>query len=136
MSGGDVAEAINITPQYYYELEKGEKRLNEDLLRKLAEYFNTTLVFTSEAGGPIAPRNLYRHFNSVLDKLNGRVKRITFHNLRDTHATLLLEEGVHIKAVAERLGHTDEVTLLRRYAHALPKISKEAAVKLDALIPE
>jgi len=37
MSGVDVAEAINITPQYYYELEKGEKRLNEDLLRKLAE---------------------------------------------------------------------------------------------------
>ncbi len=42
MSGVDVAEAINITPQYYYELEKGEKRLNEDLLRKLAEHFNTT----------------------------------------------------------------------------------------------
>ena len=37
MSGVDVAEAINITPQYYYELEKGEKRLNEDLLRKLKE---------------------------------------------------------------------------------------------------
>lgn len=42
LSGVDVAEALSITPQYYYELEKGEKRLNEDLLRKLAEYFNTT----------------------------------------------------------------------------------------------
>jgi|LSQX01.3.fsa_nt_gb transcriptional regulator with XRE-family HTH domain len=43
MSGIDVAEAINITPQYYYELEKGKKRLNEDLLRKLAALFDCTI---------------------------------------------------------------------------------------------
>lgn len=64
------------------------------------------------------------------------VLELEFHNLRDTHATLLLEDGIHLKAVAERLGHTDEVTLLRRYAHALPKINKEAALKFDTLIPE
>lgn len=45
MSGVDVAEAINITPQYYYELEKGEKRLNEDLLRKLAEFFKCSIDY-------------------------------------------------------------------------------------------
>ena len=131
----DSERTIDISPQLVSVLKKHKARQVEEF-NALCIKPDHNLVFTSEAGGPIAPRNLYRHFNSVLDKLNSRVKRITFHNLRDTHATLLLEEGVHIKAVAERLGHTDEVTLLRRYAHALPKISKEAAVKLDALIPE
>lgn len=43
MSGVAVARAMNITPQYYYELEKGKKRLNEDLLKKLAEIFECTI---------------------------------------------------------------------------------------------
>jgi len=42
LTGVEVAKAANITPQYYYELEKGAKRLNEDLLRKFAKYYNTT----------------------------------------------------------------------------------------------
>jgi integrase len=131
----DSERTIDISPQLVEVLKKHKIRQTEEF-NALGIKPDHNLVFTSEAGTPIAPRNLYRHFNSVLDKLHGQVKRISFHNLRDTHATLLLEEGVHVKAVAERLGHTDAVTLLRRYAHALPKISKEAAVKLDSLIPE
>lgn len=45
LSGTEVAEAVNITAQYYYELEKGEKRLNEDILHKLADYYATTTDF-------------------------------------------------------------------------------------------
>lgn len=131
----DSERTIDISPQLVEVLKKHRARQMEEL-NALGIKPDHNLVFTSEAGTPISPRNLYRHFKSVLDKLNGQVKRIKFHNLRDTHATLLLEEGVHIKAVAERLGHADEVTLLRRYAHALPKISKEAAIKMDSLIPE
>lgn len=42
MSGVQVAEAANITPQYYYELERGDKRLNEDLIRRFADIFGCT----------------------------------------------------------------------------------------------
>jgi len=56
--------------------------------------------------------------------------------MRDTHATLLLEAGIHVKAVAQRLGQTNEVTLLSRYAHALPAILKDAAAKVDFLFEE
>lgn len=42
LSGVEVAGAVSITPQYFYELERGDKRLNEDLIRKLAEYFDCT----------------------------------------------------------------------------------------------
>jgi transcriptional regulator with XRE-family HTH domain len=42
IKGPEIAKVLNITPQYYYELEKGEKRLNETLLRKFAEFYNVT----------------------------------------------------------------------------------------------
>lgn len=131
----DSERTIDISPQLVAVLKKHKAQQVEEF-NILGIKPDHNLVFTSEVGGPIIPCNIYRHFKSRLAKLQGQVKNIKFHNLRDTHATLLLEEGVHIKAVAERLGHADEVTLLRRYAHALPKISKEAAIKMDSLIPE
>jgi transcriptional regulator with XRE-family HTH domain len=42
ISGIKLAEMLNISPQYFYDLEKGDKRLNEDILINLARIFNTT----------------------------------------------------------------------------------------------
>lgn len=92
------------------------------------------LVFTSEAGTPLIPRNLKRSFELLSGK--AKIPKIKIHALRDTYATLQLENGIHLKAVAQTLGHTNEVMLLSRYAHALPGLQKEAAVLLDELIPE
>jgi len=51
------------------------------------------------------------------------VKRICFHNLRHTHATLALQRGEPVPDVAARLGH-DPATLLRFYPHAVPPASR------------
>ncbi len=56
---------------------------------------------------------------------------ITFHDLRHTHATLLLEQGVHPKIVQERLGHSTISMTLDTYSHVLPNIHQEAANKMD-----
>lgn len=42
ISGTKLAETLNLSPQYLYELERGDKRLNEDILMRLAETFNVT----------------------------------------------------------------------------------------------
>ncbi|PDY02378.1 integrase [Bacillus pseudomycoides] len=42
-----------------------------------------------------------------------------FHDLRHTHATLLLKQGVNPKIISERLGHTDISMTLRVYSHVL-----------------
>lgn len=42
MSGKDIAEVLNITPQYYYEIERGKKRLSADMLAKLAEFYGVS----------------------------------------------------------------------------------------------
>lgn len=47
--------------------------------------------------------------------------RITPHHFRHTHASLLLQSGVPIKEVAERLGHTSTAITDRIYSHVMPE---------------
>ena len=54
-------------------------------------------------------------------------KECTFHSLRHTHATWCLENGVNLKQLAARLGHRDEATTLRLYAHLMPGGDEQAA---------
>ena len=56
---------------------------------------------------------------------------INFHDTRHTHATRMLEQGVHPKVVQERLGHAKITTTIDRYSHVMPSIQKEASDKFD-----
>jgi Site-specific recombinase XerD len=62
------------------------------------------------------------------------IPKIRFHDLRHTHATLLLKAGANIKAVSERLGHTSVAMTLNSYSHLLPDMQKDAVVKLNNLL--
>ncbi len=59
---------------------------------------------------------------------------LRLHDLRHTHATLLLRAGVHPKIVSERLGHATVSITLEVYSHAIPTLQREAAGKLAALV--
>ncbi len=59
---------------------------------------------------------------------------IALHGLRHTHATLLLEEGVDVKTVSERLGHDSIQTTLELYAHVTPKMKGNAAARFGSLL--
>jgi integrase len=75
-------------------------------------------VFCTKTGKYIAKSNLIRWtFAPILKKAGLKVR---FHDLRHTHASLLLAKGHSIKAVAKRLGHSDVAMTLRTYAHVLP----------------
>ena len=67
------------------------------------------------------------HFKPLLKKagIPGDVK---FHDLRHTHATLLLQRGVNIKVVAERLGHAKATMTMDVYSHVMPDM-QDAAIK-------
>jgi integrase len=86
------------------------------------------LVFTSAAGTPISQRNLSRRFYALTAKAG--LKHIPFHGLRHTHATLLLAEGVNVKAVSARLGHASIQITLDTYAHWLPQMDDQAAAAI------
>jgi integrase len=90
------------------------------------------LIFTTSTGKPISPRNLLRHFKQVIEK-EGLVM-IRFHDLRHTHATLLLAAGVHPKVVQERLGHSQISLTLDTYSHVIPSLQDEAAEQFDKIV--
>lgn len=80
---------------------------------------------------PLGPRNLMRHYYRILDRIvkeHPDFHRIRFHDLRHTHATLLLKAGIHPKIVQERLGHSSINVTLDTYSHVLPNL-QEAVLK-------
>lgn len=83
------------------------------------------LIFIGKNGGFIAKRTIQDWFQRFIKRHN--LKRITFHGLRHTSATILLASGIPLKNVAERLGHTRASTTANIYAHAIPRIDKDAA---------
>jgi integrase len=59
------------------------------------------------------------------------VPKIRIHDLRHTHATLLLAAGMHPKIVSERLGHAEIATTMNTYSHILPSMQRQAAEVMD-----
>ena len=56
------------------------------------------------------------------------------HDLRHTHATLMLKQGVNPKIVSERLGHASVVITLDTYSHVLPGLQEDAALKFEEVL--
>lgn len=99
-------------------------------------YNDYGLLFAYEQppfGMPLSANNLGQREYAAMIKAAG-VRPITFHGLRHTAATLMLQQGIPLKVVAERLGHKKPTITLDIYSHALPSMQKEAAVKLGALL--
>lgn len=61
-------------------------------------------------------------------------RRLTLKGLRHTHATLLLELGVHPKVVQERLGHSQISTTMNIYSHVTPTMQRDAVDRLTTLL--
>ena len=90
---------------------------------------NDGLVFCNRDGTPIRPSAVTKAFSKLAGKAG--IEGIRFHDLRHTHASLLLGEGVHLKVVSERLGHSGIAITADLYSHVMPGIQKEAAMQLD-----
>jgi len=97
------------------------------------EYRDEGWVFANLRGGPLDPANVtQRHFRAVVRKAG--VTPVRFHDLRHTHATLLLRQGENPKVVAERLGHTTIAMTLNTYSHVLPDLQERAVERLAATL--
>lgn len=117
-------------PEAAVELLKAHrKRQLEHRLRLGDMYQDEDLVFARPDGRPYSPEHVSQHFALVLKKAG--LPHIRLHDLRHTHATWLLQEGVHPKVVAERLGHSTTTLTMDVYSHVLPTMQAEAARTID-----
>ncbi|HJA90822.1 MAG TPA: site-specific integrase, partial [Candidatus Jeotgalibaca merdavium] len=73
---------------------------------------------------------------AVMDRISKKadLKRITVHQLRHTHCSLLFEAGADIKEVQERLGHSSYEITLNIYTHVTEKAKEETAEKFASYI--
>jgi integrase len=92
------------------------------------------LVFTTSIGTAIEPRNLSRHFEALRDK--AKVRRVRFHDLRHSCASLLFELGVPLRMVMEILGHSQIGTTSDIYTHVMPAQYREVADALDVWLDD
>ena len=105
-------------------LKKYRTQVNKEKLRLGSTYSDLDLINCNEVGEVLKRCTFRAHFKKIIKKAG--VKEIRFHDVRHTHATLLLKQGVNPKIISERLGHTDISMTLRIYSHILPNMQKEA----------
>ncbi|MEJ9256033.1 tyrosine-type recombinase/integrase [Bacillus wiedmannii] len=105
-------------------LKKHKVLINQEKLKLGSAYQDFDLINCNEFGMIIKKANFRKNFIRAIH--NAGVKEIKFHDLRHTHATILLKQGVNPKIISERLGHTDISMTLSVYSHVLPNMQEEA----------
>jgi len=103
----------------------------EELLMLGVRQTGETLVCARTDGLPLQPQTLTHHFARLVSRIEG-LPRVRFHDLRHSHATQLLLDGVHPKIAQERLGHASITTTLDLYSHVTDTMQNDAAARLDA----
>jgi integrase len=93
---------------------------------------DTGLVFTTEAGTALEPRNVLRRFDALARRAG--LEGVHLHTLRHSAASFLLAAGTHTKVVQEHLGHSSYAITADIYSHVAPAQAREAADRLDAAL--
>lgn len=117
-----------------------EHKRNQDALREALgrAYVDQGFVFTRldgrarTHGNPIYPTTLWRWLRDALQRAGLEGYRL--HDLRDTNATLSLEQGVDLVTVSRRLGHTSITMTADRYVHPRDATLRDAAERMDDLL--
>ncbi|HUQ70685.1 MAG TPA: site-specific integrase [Planctomycetaceae bacterium] len=111
--------------------------LHEQRKRLLAEgLLGGGLVFPDHAGGYLRRQNVCRRSFAAILKAAKLPDTVRFHDLRHSHATMLLTAGIHPRVVQERLGHSQIAVTLGTYSHVLPTMQADAAAKVQTIMSE
>lgn len=89
-------------------------------------------VFADAEDKPVHPHSISQSFERIVTRAG--VPSIRFHDLRGTHATLLIKAGVPVKVVSERLGHATPAFTIDICQHVLPGMQADAARVFEQLI--
>ncbi len=92
----------------------------------------TDLVFTSQVGTPVHPRNFERAFKQLIKQAG--VSSINLHGLRHLHVSLLVSKGLDLRAIADRVGHKNPSFTLDVYSHMFAEKRKDSAVGMSDLL--
>ena len=123
---------IALSPSLVEELQAHRARQAVDRLALGMGRDPAGLVFTRIDGDPIQPDSVTKMFARIVAR--AKIRPLSFHGLRHTHATDLLRAGVHPKITSERLGHSSIAITMDTYSHAIPGLQEDAAQRIDAAL--
>ena len=108
-----------------------------DRCLEILNYFYSYLtdesfIFVNKHGDTYCYSILARHFKKVCQVLGKETsqRKYTLHMLRHSHISLLIEMGIPIKTIMERVGHSNEQMILQIYSHVTKKMEEDLANKL------
>ena len=93
------------------------------------EWSESDYVFSHQDGRPFYPDTVSHAFADIIKKAG--LRHLRLHDLRHSHASIMLKQGVDPKTISERLGHSSVVITLDTYAHVLPGMQEAAALKFE-----
>lgn len=97
-------------------------------MRYGALYNDSNFVCTWDNGNPVVPGYIKYRSRKLSDDLGFP---FSFHSLRHTHATMLLDAGEKLKVVQERLGHAKMSTTADTYLHVTEEMRNDTAITFE-----
>lgn len=125
---------ITLPPEAIQALKRQRKRQLELQLASSGEWRNDgNLVFTNQKGWQLRRTNILKRDMKRILKRSG-LEGVTLHTFRHTHASILIYQGVDIKAISRRLGHENITMTLQTYGHLLPGQDERAAEAMNEFL--
>ena len=125
---------IPLPPSAVVVLREHRQRQLEERMKHGGEWEDSDLVFTGEDGAPLQLGNVRRRDFHRIVKRADLPEGLTLYSLRHTAASILIDSGVHVKAVSERLGHTSPGFTMKTYVQSMPTMQEQAAATLEKVI--
>jgi len=116
-------------------LKKHRIKQKEHILKTGFIYKDENFIFAGKEGFPMVIKLVTTRLQRLLSK-SDITKRLTLHGFRHTHTSLLIEAGVGVKEIQQRLGHTDINTTMNIYAHMTKNMEEKASQQFSKLMKD
>ena len=120
---------VTLSPAPLLVLKAHRERVEAERATLELPLIGDDLVFSEPSGKPMLPNSVTHAFGRIVQK--AELGRIRFHDLRHTHVSRLIRQGVYSKEIADRIGHSTISTTMDIYGHLMAESQREAASKFE-----
>jgi len=125
--------SVDLTPRCLTALKEHRKRQAEDRLKAGDKNEDSGLVFAGDRGGLLDHRNVVQRVFVPFLKAAG-LRKLRFHDLRHTCASILISQGESPKYIQKQLRHASVQITFDRYGHLFQDSNQETVKRMDAAI--
>lgn len=124
--------SLDLAPSTCISLNAHRENQKRDAALLGIPFFETHFVFGHPDGSPRTPSTVTQQFRRTAKRAG--FSNVRLHDLRHTHASLMLQQGTDMKTISTRLGHSSVAFTMDTYAHMLPGMQKSAMEKFEAAL--